>query len=55
MLGRIFLNSCKERGKDGLFLWDVEELTSLKSIEWGVILKEIDKDVENFLYQIAFL
>ena len=38
MLGRIFLNSRKERQKDGkterrkdgVFLWDVEELTFLK-------------------------
>jgi hypothetical protein len=29
VLGRIFLNSRKERRKDGVFLWDVEELTFL--------------------------
>ena len=29
MLGRIFLNSRKERRKDGVFLWDLEELTFL--------------------------
>ena len=31
VLGRIFLNSGKERHKDGVFLWDVEELTFLIS------------------------
>ena len=29
VLRRIFLNSHKDRRKDGVFLWDVEELTFL--------------------------
>ena len=29
MLRRIFLNSRKDRRKDGVILWDVEELTFL--------------------------
>ena len=33
VLGRLFLNSCKDRRKDGAFLWDVEELTFLKNEE----------------------
>ena len=30
VLGRNFLNSCKVRRKDRVFLWDVDELTFLK-------------------------
>ena len=29
VLGRIFLNSRNDRRKDGVFLWDLEELTFL--------------------------
>ena len=32
MLGRLFFNSRKERDKDRVFLWDVEELTFLKRL-----------------------
>ena len=38
MLGRIFLNFCKERRKDGVFLWDVEELTFL--IRYRIMIPE---------------
>ena len=35
VLGRIFLNSRKERRKDGVFLLDVEKLTFLMRIRFG--------------------
>ena len=48
VLGRIFLNSRKERRKDvkterrkdGVFLWDVEELTFLIIITWYFFSKD---------------
>ena len=34
VLGRLFLNSREDRRKDGVFLWDVEELTFFKRQIW---------------------
>ena len=42
VLGRIFLNSHKERRKDGFFLWDVEEFTFLIK-RFNIILNELSK------------
>ena len=52
MLGRIFLNSVKkdvktERCKDGVFLWDVEELTFLISYEFINHHKYINAQVKS--------
>ena len=35
MLGRLFLTSRKDRRKDGVFLWDAEELTFLIIYRWS--------------------
>ena len=53
VLGRLFLNSCKDRHKDAMtdfFLWDVEELTLLIKAK---LLLIIYKPASNtFLFMI---